>query len=225
MTVPGLTPDVAVQKNHTNHTITTDAAKKVEGKKGSNLIALICMLVLALLTAVMLGGFLATPFIPEGIYIGITALASLLVGLVLFPIIMSCLSKPPVPVRPRDLDLSKLDTRHNRLLHEIIKDDEKKYVQEQEGKVQRRQRKTLRARPEQKRAQETSSDETPRPRRKTSPVLNLIRPKNSSSSASSNLSSSNSDSDSDSSSPRTQPSAIVKPCLPSKYSDYFNCVD
>ncbi|MEF9497322.1 hypothetical protein [Chlamydia sp. 04-14] len=224
MTVPGLTPDVAVQKNHTNHTITTDPTKKVEGKKGSNLIALICMLVLALLTAVMMGGFLVTPFLPEGIYIGITALASLLVGMVLFPIIMSCLSKPLVAVRPRDLDLSKLDTRHNRLLHEIIKDDEKKYAQEQEGKIRRRQRRTLKARP-QTQAQSTSSDETPKQRRKTSTVLSLIRPKGSSTSASSNLSSSDSDSDSDSSSPRTQLNPVTKPSLPSKYRDYFNCVD
>ncbi|QVE48870.1 DUF456 domain-containing protein [Chlamydia crocodili] len=225
MTVPGLIPDVAVQKNHTNHTITTDTAKKVEGSKGGNLIALICMLVLALLTAVMIGGFLVTPFLPEGIYIGITALASLLVGMVLFPIVMSCLSKPPASVRPRDLDLSKLDTRHNRLLHEIIKDDEKKYAQEQEEKVRRRRRKTVRARPQQTRVQDTSSDETLQPRRKSSAVLNLIRPKSSSPRASSNLSSSDSNSDSDSSGSRTQPNAITKPCLPSKYNDYFNCVD
>ncbi|SYX08807.1 IncA protein [Chlamydia poikilotherma] len=212
MTFPRFTPNVAVQNNHTNHTITTDTAKKVEGKKGSNPIALICMVILALLTAVMMGGFLATPFLLEGIYIGITALASLLVGMALFPIIMSCLSKPPVSVRPRDLDLSKLDTRHNRLLHEIIKDDEKKYVQEQEGKVRRRQRKTVRARPQQTQVQDTSSDEAPQPRRKNSTVLNLIRPKSSSPSASSNLSSS------DSSQPKTHPSTVTKPYLPSKYS-------
>ncbi|WP_375793227.1 hypothetical protein O1W69_03750 [Chlamydia sp. 12-01] len=221
MTFPGLTPNVAIQKNHTNHVITTDPEKKVDGKNGGSLISLICMLVLALLTVVMIGGFLSTPFFPEGIYIGITALASLLIGMILFPVIMSCLSKPPVPVRPKDLDLSKLDTRHNRLLHEIIKDDEKKYAQEQEEKTQRKQRKTSKMRSQQLATQKTSSSETPQPRRKTSTILNLIRPKT----CSSNTSSLDSDSDSDSTITNKRPHAVTKPVLPRKYKDYHNCVD
>ncbi|AAP05067.1 IncA family protein [Chlamydia caviae] len=192
-------PSVAVKKNHTTHTITAEPSKEVESKKRNSLIALICLLVLALLAVVMLGGFLVTPFFPGGVYIGIAALSSLLVGMVLFPIIMSCLSKSPanIPVRPKDLDLSKLDTRHNRLLHEIIKKDEKKYAQEQEEKIQKKQRRPLRTRPQQKQAQETSSDESPKPRRRTSPILDLIRPKSPSSNTSSSPSSSDSDTDAD----------------------------
>lgn len=74
----------------------------------------------------MIGGFIAALFSPKGIYIGIAALISLLIGIILFPLIITCSSKPPVAhIRPRDLDLSKLDVRYNRLLHETIKEDEK----------------------------------------------------------------------------------------------------
>ncbi|BAE81457.1 hypothetical protein [Chlamydia felis Fe/C-56] len=213
MTLPGSTFDVSVTKNPTQHSITTDLAKKSEKKKEGSLIALIGMIVLALLAAVMAGGFLVTPFFPEGVYIGISALASLLISILLFPIFISRFSPSTLPTRPKDLDLSKLDTRYNRLLHEIIKEDEKKYEQEQKEKVQRKPR-SLRCRPKQQ-TNESSSDETPKPRRKTSGILNLIRPKTSSSNMSSSLSSHDSDSSATESPP--QPKVMISSSLPTRH--------
>ncbi|QXE27258.1 IncA family protein [Chlamydia buteonis] len=223
MTSSRLVPDATVPKNQTSYAITQNSAQKTESTKRNSLVTLISMLVIALLTVIMIGGFLATPFFPEGIYIGISALVSLLISLVLFPLIISCLSKPPAHVRPRDLDLSKLDARHNRLLHEIIKEDEKKYTQEQEVKLQRRQRRSLRSLPQRRQVEVTSSDEIQKRRRKTSPILNLIRPSNSSS-ASSN--SSSLDSDSSSSDHQTpQPVVVTRPVFPKKYPNYMDCAD
>ncbi|CAH63764.1 serine rich exported protein [Chlamydia abortus] len=223
MTSSRLVPNAAISKNQTSHTITQNSEHNTAVLKRNKLITLICLLIMALLALIMVGGFLATPFFAAGMYIGMAALASLLISMVVFPLVISYLPQPSTHVRPRDLDLSKLDVRHNRLLHEIIKEDEKKYAQEQEVKQQRRQRRSLRSLPQRRPVEVSSSDEAPKPRRKTSSVLNLMRPR-SSSSASSH--SSSHDSDSSSGEHQTQqPMVVTRPVFPKKYENYMHCID
>ncbi len=224
MTPSKLVPDATVPKNQTSCTITRNSEQKTESSQKNRLIISISILILALLAVIMIGGFIAALFSPKGIYIGITALISLLIGIILFPLMITCSSKPPVAhIRPRDLDLSKLDVRYNRLLHETIKEDEKKYAKEQEAKLQRRQRRSLRTLPRRKQVEASSSDEVQKPRRRTSSVLNLIRPRNSSS-PSSNSSSLDSD-DSSSDHNTQQPIVLPKPVFSKKYENYMHCID
>lgn len=157
--------------------------------KGKKLFAWLTVFILITLPVISFGAILVSPFIPQAIFLGLGALASFLVATVALSIVVSYLSSlPSTPVikttRPRDLDLSQLDARHNRLLHDLIQEDEKKYQQEKkEASVPRSRRKSV---PSQDVSQETSSSSSSSPvRKKRTSVLKFLRPKQLSSSSSS----------------------------------------
>ncbi|AHK63006.1 hypothetical protein [Chlamydia avium] len=131
--------------------------------KGKKLLAWITLFILTLFPLVFLGALLITPFIPQAVFIGLGSLAVFLLSISTLSIMASYLSpSTPSPTlnpvtRPRDLDLSKLDTRHNRLLHEIIRQDEQKY--QQEKKNVRSSRFTRKASKSRSQSSESSSSE------------------------------------------------------------------
>ncbi|WP_348663880.1 hypothetical protein [Chlamydia vaughanii] len=179
MSLPGLASDSPTHKN-TLISIEPSKGQQVAKKKGHNIFAIISMLVLCILALVMTGALLATPFFPEAVYLGLGALGAILIVLIILPIAMSFLSRPTAiaDVRPKDLDMSKLDTRYNRLLHDVIKEDEDKFKQEQEVKAKKvKFRRAPRPRPQPIESSSSSSDSSAPQRIRRSSVLNLIRPK------------------------------------------------
>ena len=101
------------------------------------LTALLILLVLSLVA--MIGAFISTVFTPAGIKVGLILLGVFLTTALLTLFCLCAILKPKAisgksvtkpEVRPKDLDLTKLDTRYNALLHEKIKEDVKKSEQD-----------------------------------------------------------------------------------------------
>lgn len=101
------------------------------------LTALLILLVLSLIA--MVGAFISTVFTPAGIKVGLILLGVFLTTALLTLSCLCAILKPKAisgksvtkpEVRPKDLDLTKLDTRYNALLHEKIKEDVKKSEQD-----------------------------------------------------------------------------------------------
>lgn len=160
------------------------------------LTALLILLVLSLIA--MVGAFISTVFTPAGIKVGLILLGVFLTTALLTLSCLCAILKPKAisgksvtkpEVRPKDLDLTKLDTRYNALLHEKIKEDVKKSEQDS----------TERATPTGK----TRKLKTARPSRKT-----RIKPPISSSSSDSEYYSARSSSPSPTSSRSRSPSPM-----------------
>ncbi|WP_284442388.1 hypothetical protein [Chlamydia gallinacea] len=157
----------------------------------NKIFAWITLLLLTSLPLVAIGSILATPFIPQAIFIGLSSLAIFLVSIFALSIVVNYVStslSTPSPslqptTRPRDLDLSKLDTRHNRLLHHVIQRDEQQYQLQTKPKSRRKA-----ARPYDP-SSDTSPNTTPSAKKRSS-VLQFLQHKLSSSSLSSDSDSS-----------------------------------
>lgn len=175
-----------------------DTATRSHSSKGITIqksIAWITLFLLTLLSLSAIGSILATPFIPQAIFVGLSSLAIFLVSIFALSIMVSYIpSSPSTPppslqptTRPRDLDLSKLDTRHNRLLHHVIQNDEQQYQKEKKvTRSSQSKRKTVQPHDP---SSGTSPNTTPSVKKRSS-VLQFLRHKPSSSSLSSDSDSS-----------------------------------
>lgn len=108
------------------------------------LTALLILLVLSLVA--MIGAFISTVFTPAGIKVGLILLGVFLTTALLTLFCLCAILKPKAisgksvtkpEVRPKDLDLTKLDTRYNALLHEKIKEDVKKSEKSEQDSTER----------------------------------------------------------------------------------------